>query len=405
MNLRPIARASLHDFERAARAGADGGEDCADGSLGQEEPPARVPLAELQRRAGIKFSGITGAVVTSGSGPATTAPTYELARDVRKVILGLPAVLFDRSAKPRPCGLLCKLSAAGMLICDVLGLPLTPFVLAEPIGKEAARLADKISAEVKKAKKAAAAKGMTPQEAEAAFLRRHIKLPLPTAAEIAKKWRQIERQAMPLPPSKKAALPSPPPAAMPQSTPVAAEPKPQVDFTGVGDLSVPFFANRRHPEIAGYRGRPGGDDEERFWNPTMPPCVPSDRRPARLFNSREAAEAAGAASRVEDLAPPPPDDEEYGEDDHNPMWDFNEDEYEVACLKHRQKLRRLREAFPEAGEEHHTRPCPCGRGALAMWPWVVQTAQLGFCECNMARWELTCWRCEWIAAGAPNLAW
>ena len=291
MNLRPIARASPHDFERADRAGSDGGEDRADGADGPEEPPPQVPLAELQRRAGIMFSGDTGAVVASGSGPATTAATFELARDVRKVILGLPAVLFERSAKPRPCGLLCKLSAAGMLMCDVLGLPLTPFVLAEPIGKEAARLADKISAEVKKAKKAAAGKGMTPQEAEAAFVRRRIKLPLPSAAEIAKTWRQIEREAMPPPPAKKAALqsPSPPPAAMPPpSTPSAAEPKPQVDFTGVGDRSVPFFATERHPEIPGYRGRPGGDDEERFWNPAMPPhaCRPTTGLRASLTRVR-----------------------------------------------------------------------------------------------------------------------
>ena len=180
----------------------------------------------------------------------------------------------------------------------------------------------------------------------------------------------------------------------------------RVDYTGAGDLSVPFFAKGRHPEIPGYRGRPGGDDDERYWNPRMPPCVPSDHQPANLFNSREAAEAAGAAARVELLAPPPPDEEEYGEEDYNPMWDFDEDAYEVACLKHKQKLRRLRESFPaEAAEEHHTRQCPCGRGALAMWPWVVQTAQLGFCECSMACWEHTCWRSEWIAAGAPNLAW
>ena len=53
---------------------------------------------------------------------------------------------------------------------------------------------------------------------------------------------------------------------------------------------------------------------------------------------------------------------------------------------------------PEEGEG-------CGRGALAMWPWVVQTAQQGFCECDMASWERTCWRCEWIAAGYPSLAW
>ena len=102
---------------------------------------------------------------------------------------------------------------------------------------------------------------------------------------------------------------------------------PQVDYVGAGDLSVPFFATERHPEIPGYRGRPGGDDEERFWNPAMPPCVPSDHRPANLFKSREAAAAAGAAARVELLAPPPPDEEEYGEDDYNPAWDFDEDEY------------------------------------------------------------------------------
>ena len=60
--------------------------------------------------------------------------------------------------------------------------------------------------------------------------------------------------------------------------------------------------------------------------------------------------------------------------------------------------------IPRAVDEtHHTRPCPCGRGALTMWPWVVQTAQLGFCQCPMADWERICWRSEWIEAGYPNL--
>ena len=142
---------------------------------------------------------------------------------------------------------------------------------------------------------------------------------------------------------------------------------------------------------------PGGDEEERYWNPEMPPCVPSDHRPEHLFNSREAAEAAGAASRVERFAPPA-----IG-------WD---DDYELACVENKLALRRLRESFPEVdpcpmahASQHHTRPCPCGRGALAKWPWVVQAAQLGFCNCWMAGWELTCWRIEWIGAGAPNLAW
>ena len=47
----------------------------------------------------------------------------------------------------------------------------------------------------------------------------------------------------------------------------------------------------------------------------------------------------------------------------------------------------------------YTRPCPCGRGALAKWPWVVQQDHLGFCDCWMASWEIQCWRSEWIKAG------
>lgn len=187
------------------------------------------------------FSGKTGAVVASGYGPVTTEPTYELARDATKVVRNLPSVLFDTNVKHRPCGLLCKLGAAGMLICDILGLPLTPWALAEPIGKEAARLMDKISTEGKKAKKAAKRIGKDAQAAEAEVLRRHVKLPLPTAAEIAKAWRQIskaEKQAESEPslvtnpptPNATPAPPAPPaegthasPAPLPAPTPTAPE--------------------------------------------------------------------------------------------------------------------------------------------------------------------------------------
>ena len=61
--------------------------------------------------------------------------------------------------------------------------------------------------------------------------------------------------------------------------------------------------------IPGYRGLPGGDAEERFWNPEKPPCVPSDHRPAHLSNSREAAEAGlrGPGNQpAEGAAPQPP---------------------------------------------------------------------------------------------------
>ena len=149
--------------------------------------------------------------------------------------------------------------------------------------------------------------------------------------------------------------------------------------------------------IPGYRGTPGGSEEERYWNPERPPCVPSDHRPVHLFNSREAAEAAGMASRVERFTRRPDED---GEDD-----EFVEELYELACVKHKDAMRRLHASFPEVVDDHGTRPCPCGHGILGKWPWMVQTAQLGFCECWMAGWELTCWRSEWIKAGHPHLAW
>ena len=182
--------------------------------------------------------------------------------------------------------------------------------------------------------------------------------------------------------------------------PKPAAPPPRVDYSAAGDTSVAFFSAERHPRIKGYRGRPGGDPDERFWNPAKPPCVPSDDRPQHLFASREAAEAASAAAQVEAWAPPPFEDEYYN----------GEERYDLACVKHKHAVRQLLTAFPEVtacfmahASQHETKQCPCGRGVLARWPWVVHTAQLGFCdarECGMASWELTCWRSEWIVDGA-----
>ena len=78
---------------------------------GPEEPPAPVPLPVLRSRAGVMYSGETGAVVRSGELGATSAPTYELVDDVIKVIKELEAqvpALFDANAQHRPCGLLDK---------------------------------------------------------------------------------------------------------------------------------------------------------------------------------------------------------------------------------------------------------------------------------------------------------
>ena len=103
----------------------------------------------------------------------------------------------------------------------------------------------------------------------------------------------------------------------------------------------------------------------------------------------------GRGERVEETAPQP--DNEYGI--------FNEEEYEVALVRYKHALHRLQEAFPDLDEQHHTRPCPCGRGALAMWPWVVQNAQGGFCGCWKAGWELVCWRSDWEAAANAEHGW
>ena len=72
-----------------------------------------------------------------------------------------------------------------MLIGDVLGLPFIPWILAEPIGKAAAKFAAEIPAEKKKAKKAAKRRGADAEAVEAELLGRRVKLKLPTTAEIS----------------------------------------------------------------------------------------------------------------------------------------------------------------------------------------------------------------------------
>ena len=82
-----------------------------------------------------------------------------------------------------------------------------------------------------------------------------------------------------------------------------------------------------------------------------------------------------AAYQLEDLKP------------DNFENDFEEEDYEVASVKYKFAIRRLLQEFPELApflivapaSEHDTRPCPCGRGVLAKWPWVVQNDWLGFC--------------------------
>jgi len=183
-----------------------------------------VPLEELKRRAEIKFSGQSGAVVASGDGAATTAPSYGLLKDGWAVIEALPPALFDRYAEHRPCGLLCRRGAFGMLLADVLGLPLVPWVLAEPVGKAALKLVDAITGEKKKAKKKAKRNGADAEAAAADVLRRAVALTLPSAEEVKAAWRRVARAARaPAPaPVAEPAPPAPPPVPAPEPEPERA---------------------------------------------------------------------------------------------------------------------------------------------------------------------------------------
>ena len=174
----------------------------------------------LKQRAPIMFSRAPPARSSrrpSGEVGVTSAVSYQLCKDVTELMDTLPAELFDRQAEHRPCGLLCKLGAAGMLIGDVAGLPLMPWVLAEPIGKEAARRKKEIPEAKKKAKKKAKRQGADAEAAAAALLRRRVPLDLPTADEIKAAWRKIRRaeqaaarQPAPAPPAAPAAEPPSP---------------------------------------------------------------------------------------------------------------------------------------------------------------------------------------------------
>ena len=86
--------------------------------------------AAVQARSKIMFSGESGAAVASGiKDDAATAerPTYGLVRAAIEVVFKeLPDALFDPHAEHRPCGVLDRYEAVGMLIGDALGLPLLP---------------------------------------------------------------------------------------------------------------------------------------------------------------------------------------------------------------------------------------------------------------------------------------
>ena len=324
------------------RAAPAGGEQVEGHEEAEEPPPAEVPGEELKRRADFKFSGETGAVVSSGCGAATTAPTYGLAKDVVSTIDALEMVrpeLFNRHAEHRPCGLLCKLGAGGMLIGDVVGLPLMPWILAEPIGKAAAKAVKEIPGEVKKAKKKAKRKGGSVEDAAAAVLRRRMKLPLPTEAEIKAAWRQIAKAAR-----EEAAA----------AAPAVAEAPPERERYTMAEENE--AVKRR---AANFMAR------------------------GEVHASKEAALCIVAAIKVEGLWRDVYDREE----------EWEEEKMVAAEAVYMLRMRKLQAAFPdwevevpqrlrpEPPGEHNSLPCPWCDGQSGRLPWLPAPEYMGFSEC------------------------
>ena len=360
----------MHSFLRAACTGDKQEASRDQPGDGVEEFPAEVPLAELERRASIKFSGATGAVVASGGGEATTAPTYGIVKNVIYVVDCLPPALFARHAAHRPCGLLDKRSAYAMLLCDALGLPLLPWTLAEPIGKDIHKKEKEVMGEKGKARKAASRVGLDPEKAASNVLRRRVELKLPTASDIAKAWRAIEKAAQPSPITKQS--PAEQPAADPSNLPNLPEPTPAAAPTPAPESSTPA------PAAA----------------PAAPAPAPAGVR--RLFGSREASSAIIAVGYVEIYRAQLEEELKTGPRDFDHPDYVNFEAYLRAFLEqsetdYMERLRALESAFPRAiscceafltGKCVHGKSCECG-WQQAPWPWVEHVPGGSFCDCHM----------------------
>ena len=240
-------------------AAAAGDEQIEGHANSQEQLLAEVPLIEVQQRAAIMFAGVSGAVVPSGRSEAASAPSFGLAKAVKAVIDALPDKLFDRHAEHRPCGLLCRYGAAGMLLCDLHGLPLVPWVMAEPIGKAAAKQVEKISELKKTARKKAKRRGADAEAAANAVLRRRVALSLPTTDEVKAAVRRLARAARPEPPAapeaplaEPAEPPLPPAPTPPPPEPLSPEVQAQIDMAMSPEAAAVIkpayiIARRTHP--------------------------------------------------------------------------------------------------------------------------------------------------------------
>eukprot|EP00966_Prymnesium_polylepis_P202469 4690509-Prymnesium_polylepis.1 len=169
-----------------------------------EEVESEEEPITLKERAAIMFSGKTGAPVASGEDGVAEEPTLGLVKAIVSIVEDLPGNLFNANAAHRPCGVLDRYEAAGMLLGDVLGrrplLPRGKDSVSQKLGKAMQKLPAEIPAKQAAAKKAAKRRGQDAEEAAAAVLREPVKLTALPPVE----------DGVPQPPP--APAPAPPPA-------------------------------------------------------------------------------------------------------------------------------------------------------------------------------------------------
>ena len=351
-------------------------------TTGQEEPRSTslqdLIKAAVLARALIMFSGESGAALASGiKEDAATAekPTFGLVRAALEVVFNdLDGALFDPHAAHRPCGVLDRYEAVGMLIGDACGLPLMP---CRPhglaVGKKARKIKEEILSEQEKARKAAKRRGEDPAAAAAAVLLLPAKMTLPSAADCVAAPAPAPALA-PAPELEQAPLP-PPPVIEKQCTRAAAAP------AAVRPLQRLYGT----PDPAAW-GPNEADMPDTGWQPISPgaPAAARAELSAPWLRSREAADAIIAASDLEDC---------YMSLDGGckEMRDIpTEEKTKVATVYYKHALQRLQIACPSAvpelvlepqmATEHNSMPCPYGFGRIVRQPWALHLTPLGFCE-------------------------
>ena len=325
--------------------------------------PSNTPLQDLilqalRARSQIMFSGESGAAIVSGiKEDAATAekPSYGLVRAAMSIVFNeLPDVLFDQHAEHRPCGVLDRYEAVGMLIGDALGLPLMPRrPHALNAGTDAQKRNKEIPAEQEKARKAARRKGEDPAAAAAAVLRQTVKLRLPSAEQCtaAPAPEQPAEAAPPLHDGAPALEPGAPALELPPAPPPAP----------ASESEPAWLRQWRQAKLVMFT--------------------------AAFDGSKEPAAAIRAAMECEEN-----DELDANSDSEGSNW---EEEKDLAVTRYKHALRKLRKAFPDERCDwtddgvckSTVEACVCRRpnADQAGWPWVLQRPAYLYCWCECER--------------------